>query len=301
MTGKPRSRVLAALLLMTGPALAAPVLDPGEAARETGSVVLPRASYALPTAGWTGTALPARVVEGRVERRAWRLDRPGVATLELLAPLRDQIAAQGFRTLFECETRACGGFDFRFATEVLPEPDMHVDLGDFRFLSAVRGAEAIGLLVSRSAAAGFVQLTHVDPVDDPAPGRPADAAPDLVTRLVFEGTVALDELAFEAGSADLADGSYASLAALADWLAGNAARRIVLVGHTDAIGELDGNIELSRRRAEAVMDAMLKTYGAAAAQISAEGVGFLAPRASNRSEDGRARNRRVEAVVLSME
>jgi OOP family OmpA-OmpF porin len=74
---------------------------------------------------------------------------------------------------------------------------------------------------------------------------------------------------------------------------------VVLVGHTDASGGLAGNTALSRARAASVRDRLMAEYAVPAAQITAEGVGYLAPRATNKTEDGRARNRRVEAILTS--
>ncbi|HEY1075592.1 MAG TPA: OmpA family protein [Fontimonas sp.] len=69
-----------------------------------------------------------------------------------------------------------------------------------------------------------------------------------------------------------------------------------VVGHTDAQGKLDANFDLSKRRAEAVKAALIKDYGIAAARLSANGVASLAPIASNQTDEGRAKNRRVELV-----
>lgn len=301
--------VAAILMLFCVPAGALTLDMPGPAL-ETASVVLPLSSYALPTAPWDGATVPSRLVEGRLERRAWRIDLPGSTTLELLVPLRAQLAAQGYTTVFECETRACGGFDFRFATEVLPEPDMHVDLGDFRFLSAEQGDEVVSLLVSRSTAAGFVQMTHLAPPPAIAPvpdaSRPPDVSgpaagtpPDLGARLTETGVLVLDDLRFDLGSTSLQADKYPSLLALSGWLAKDTARRIALVGHTDTVGALEPNIAISRARAQSVRDLLVNAYGVAPAQLTAEGVGYLSPRASNATEEGRALNRRVEAVVIA--
>lgn len=299
---------VAALLTVCAAPCGALTLDlPGQT-RETWSIVLPLASYPLPVAAWDGTAIPTRLVEGQLERRAWRIDTPGSTTLELLAPLRAQLAAQGYSTIFQCETRACGGFDFRFATEVLPEPDMHVDLGDFRFLSAEKGDEAISLLVSRSTAAGFVQMTHLGPAAAPAVTAAeapeislstAATPPDLEARLAETGTLPLDDLRFDQGSTTLEPAKYPSLIALSGWLAGNPSRRIALVGHTDTVGGLETNVAISRARAQAVRDVLVGSYGVAPAQLASEGVGYLSPRATNATEEGRALNRRVEAVVTA--
>ena len=275
-------------------------------------------SYALPIAPFDGKTLPARTVEGAVEQRAYQLDAPGITTLAVLAPLRAQVEADGFTVLLECETRACGGFDFRYGTEVLPEPDMHVDLGDFRFLAAERDGEAVTILVSRSALTAYVQITRVaaaplvSPLVPDAPQPVIDleaevsrglgslpGASEIGSALDATGSAVLEDLVFASGSAGLAEGDYASLDAVAAWLRANPSATVALVGHTDASGNLAANIALSERRAKAVAQVLIERYGADRARVTAEGVGFLAPRATNQTDEGRQKNRRVEVIVTS--
>ena len=226
----------------------------------------------------------------------------------------------GFRVIFACATTACGGFDFRYAMEVLPEPQMHVDLGDFRYLVAVRGPDEIAsLLVSTAPGQGFVQLTSIAPgalitdTDPAAPTRPATlpqtnptpepnptAQPtNLAAAIALSGTAPLDDLVFASGSATLASGDYASLVALAAWLKANPDLRVMLVGHTDAEGALDSNNALSRQRATSVRARLIDSLGVEADQIDAAGAGYLAPRASNQTPEGRQINRRVEVMLTS--
>lgn len=287
-------------------------------------------SYQLPVGPWRAGKIERLATEGAVQLTAWRVDIGGLTTLQLLAPLRMQVVAAGYSVLFECDTAACGGFDFRYQTEVLPEPEMHVDLGDFRYLAAMRRdaratvPDYIGLIVSRSAENGYVQMVEIGatraappplqpsgetPVTLPlAPaGPPETSEPDavaladgsLAAALETGGSVPLDDLSFATGSADLAAGDFASLRGLAAYLAAHPDRTVTLVGHTDASGGLDANIALSKRRAIAVRDRLTGTLGVVSGQISAQGVGYLAPRASNLTDAGRSRNRRVEAVLTS--
>lgn len=273
-------------------------------------------SYALPLAPFDGVSVPSRTVEGALDQRAFQLETPGQTTLAVMTPLRDQVEAAGFTILFECEARTCGGFDFRFGTEVIPEPEMHVDIGDYRFLSAERDGEVISILVSRSAFSAFVQVTKVS--DAPLPAASEQAVVDLDdvdisgglealpatdaaigAALDKDGRAVLDDLVFDSGSATLAEGDYPSLAAIAAWLKANPDGTLSLVGHTDASGSLAANIALSERRAEAVGQALIDIYGVDRTRIAAEGVGFLAPRATNQTEEGRQKNRRVEVIVTS--
>ena len=270
-------------------------------------------SYALPLGPFDGQSVPSRSVEGALDQRVFELDAPDMTTLAVLEPLRAQITAAGYKVLLDCHTEGCGGFDFRFGTDVMPEPDMHVDLGDFRFLSAEKGDEAISVLVSRSATASYVQITRVTPVAMAAApagttvdlevevprGLPAPITGDIGATLDAAGSVVLEDLVFASGSSALAEGEYGSLAGLVAWLEANPDGTLALVGHTDASGTLAANIALSERRARAVAQVLVNTYGADARRISSEGVGFLAPRASNQTDEGRQKNRRVEAVVTS--
>ena len=111
----------------------------------------------------------------------------------------------------------------------------------------------------------------------------------------------LGDLTFETGSSDLGAGDFASLRALADYLAERPGRRVTLVGHTDSSGSLEGNIALSKRRAGSVMDRLIRDYGVARRQIDAQGIGYLAPIANNLTETGREQNRRVEVIMTSTE
>ena len=310
--------VLSLLAALGAPASALTLELPAPVTGEESRSEVP-GSYALPTAGFNGVSVPSRVVEGALDQRAIRLEAPELTTLAVMAPLRDQVRAAGYEVIFECEARGCGGFDFRFGTDVMPEPDMHVDLGDFRFLSATQGDEAVSILVSRSASSAYVQITRVTkaPVQPSQPAIAIDlpdevAAPDPVTApdvtatstglaqaLDQAGVAVLDDLVFDSGSAALSDGDYASLAAVAAWLQANPDGTIALVGHTDASGSLAANVALSERRAEAVAEALITTHDVDPARVVAQGVGFLAPRATNQTEEGRQKNRRVEVVVTS--
>ena len=320
--------IRAALLLVLAVAAKAPAaaataatLELPAGATRAARLVEPLGSYRVPTAPWAGGSRETLATEGRVQREAWQVPSTST-TLQLLAPLRAHLRSQGYELLFECETAGCGGFDFRFETDVLPDPDMHVDLSDFRFLAARRMAggapEYVTLLVSRTTGTGYIQVVRVGPeaeiaapesgappdsLAEPAPGaEPPPPPPDaLAAALERTGRTVLTDLSFEIGSSRLAAGPIASLAALADYLRANPGRKITLVGHTDAAGGLDANLALSRARARSARARLIEAYGIPASQIEAEGVGYLMPLASNLTEEGRALNRRVEAVLSSVE
>ncbi|MBI3568160.1 MAG: OmpA family protein [Gemmatimonadetes bacterium] len=110
------------------------------------------------------------------------------------------------------------------------------------------------------------------------------------------GHIAVEGILFETGKADLKPESNAAIAEVAKLLKNDAALKLYVVGHTDNVGALDGNMKLSQDRAAAVVQALVKTHGIAATRLKAFGNGPYAPVASNDAEEGRAKNRRVELV-----
>lgn len=308
---------VAAFLLAILPGMAGAIsLDlPASASMQT-EELRPADSFPLPVGAWAEGAIPTQTVEGDISIRTWRIDSPGLTTLQILAPIRQQLAREGFETLFECRADACGGFDFRFGTEVVAAPAMFVDLGDYRFLSArhksAAGPEYIALMISRSARAGFLQVVQIG--QSPAAARPAalpaaagtasagpSVKPGFIASLATEGRAVLSDLTFASGSAELDDAAFPSLKELASKLAANPGWKIALVGHTDTLGSAEANMALSQRRAEAIKDRLVNAFGVEATRIEAAGVGFLAPIATNLTPEGRAMNRRVEVVLVATE
>jgi OOP family OmpA-OmpF porin len=262
----------------------------------------------IATSRFDGVAVPATTAVGHVTRQAWRAPGQAQRSYQILTSLRDQLRKDGYRILYQCQAVSCGGFDFRFQIGHFGSPDMFVDLGDYHFLSARKDDSFAQILLSQSAQDAFFELTFVTSPKDAAPLlTTAEVAPistpqpsdPLDVQLSTLGHVVLSGLTFSTGSAELADGVVPALSDLAAFLAADPNRRIVLVGHTDAEGSLDGNVALSRKRAASVMERLINGYGVDAAQLSADGVGYLSPLAGNATAEGRELNRRVEAVLLN--
>ena len=297
------------------------VLDPGapEGATLTARVNRPFDRYALPVGAYERGAPNTRELEGRVIRSAWRLEDPEATTAAVIAGYRQRLGDLGYELLYACETQACGGFDFRFAVELLPPPAMLMDMADFAQISARRpgtgesaGATHVSVLASRVLGAVHVQTVAVAPAapqiavapsaqaTEPsdlavAPQLPPDAAP-LLEHLTGFGHVRLHGLDFEPGSAALTAGSAATLDRAAAALAERPELSVLIVGHSDNAGALEENVALSRRRAEAVRESLVER-GIDPDRLAAHGAGFLAPVATNATEEGRALNRRVELVL----
>ncbi len=111
-----------------------------------------------------------------------------------------------------------------------------------------------------------------------------------------EGKISIYGITFATGSSAIKAESKATLAEIAQFLKSNPSINIYVVGHTDDTGSLSTNLSLSKNRAEAVVKSLASEYGIPANRLSGSGVGPYAPVASNLSESGKAKNRRVELV-----
>ena len=110
------------------------------------------------------------------------------------------------------------------------------------------------------------------------------------------GHAAVYGIYFDTGKSEVKPESEAALKELAKLLTTDAQLRLLVVGHTDSVGQLQDNMKLSQARAEAVVKALSTKHGVPAARLKALGAGPISPVATNRTDEGRAKNRRVELV-----
>ena len=123
----------------------------------------------------------------------------------------------------------------------------------------------------------------------------ADAA-SFGNDLKATGHVAVYGIYFDTGKSVLKPESTPALQEVAKLLGADPSLKLWVVGHTDSVGAVEGNMKLAQARAEAVVAALTTAHRIAPPRLKGYGVGPLAPVASNDSEDGRAKNRRVELV-----
>jgi len=304
---------IGALLVLVAGAAQAVELTLPTGARQMISRDTVQDRFLAPVAVYADGMLPTLTIDGSVARSAWRVDVADLTPLQLIAPLRSQLEAAGFRIALDCEALACGGYDFRFEAEVLPAPNMYVNIRSYHALTALRGPDSaptqvVTLIASASSGAAFIQIiqagtdvekTGVKPVS-PVPVTPQTTAQGSVSQtLARDGHVVLSALDFESGTSELGQGPFAVLERLAEALRAAPALRLALVGHTDNTGSLEGNIALSVSRAEAVRQRLVTQYDIAPERLEARGMGYLAPLTTNSTQAGRDVNRRVEAVVLA--
>ncbi|MGF2411542.1 OmpA family protein [Ferruginibacter sp.] len=128
--------------------------------------------------------------------------------------------------------------------------------------------------------------------------RIAVGNPDMRNKLITEGKIVSYGIYFDVNKDVLKPESYGSLKEIANILNENAAVKIKIVGHTDADGADAANLDLSKRRAAAVKNELVKTFGIDAARMETDGKGETQPVAANDKPANKALNRRVEFIKL---
>ena len=260
-------------------------------------------TYQAPIGPWSMGTIKTLKTDGRLVKRAWQASEATSTVDQFAEPILDQMRAAGYQILFDCHDQVCGGFDFRFSTDVLPAPYIYVNLQNFRFVTLKFELNYKTILVSKMANILSLQLFEVMPYNGQSakitqPAAEINIAPDDIKTLIHQdGSAVLNDLEFESGSSKLGKGPFKSLSIVAKYLTGSPTEAAILVGHTDNVGSLENNILLSEKRAAAVVERLVSAYGVSLSRLSAKGVGFLAPLTSNSSKTGRELNRRVEFVL----
>jgi len=271
-------------------------------------------------------------IEGARTRIAYLLpaDR---SPLEVLRNYQDVVKAAGGEVLFTCKGDACGGDPNRSSagggghSSLMMYFVVESQLKDASFsngacaqASSIDDQRFFAAKIPQSSGDAYVTV-HTFQVNDTLyckafNGRTVAIvhilepkardqkmvvvkADEMARTIGSTGRVALYGIFFEFDKADLKADSNPTLLEIAQLLKGDPKLAILIVGHTDNQGAYDYNIELSRRRAEAVVKSLVANHGADAKRLRGAGVGMLAPAASNDAEEGRAKNRRVEVVKVN--
>jgi OOP family OmpA-OmpF porin len=227
----------------------------------------------------------------------------GRSELEVFRNYQAALQKAGFETLFTCVTAQCGdgsqlslygnaanadwgpGNGIRYLSGKLsrPEGDVYLSL-----------AVANGSWYGASGPGVQIFVIEMKPIDA---GLVTVNAESLGGDLKRTGHSAVYGIYFDTGRSDVKPQSDAALAEIAKLLEQEPGLKLHVVGHTDNVGTLASNMDLSLHRADAVAKVLTTKYRIAAARLDSQGVGPLAPVASNDSDDGRGKNRRVELVT----
>ena len=214
------------------------------------------------------------------------------STLEIYENYEQAMTAAGFEFLFTCADKGCGQpgpedpmlnyrwacFEQRHATGKLARPEGDI----FVNLHVCKGTDKtfLGIVESKPMETGLVKVD-------------ANALADEIDRT---GHASIYGIYFDTDKADVKPESEQALGEIARLLEQRPDLQLYVVGHTDSVGSLDYNRELSIRRARAVVEVLTGKYGIAKSRLRGEGVGPLVPVTANNTDVKRAKNRRVELV-----
>jgi len=148
-------------------------------------------------------------------------------------------------------------------------------------------------LVRKGRVSALVETVEAGPAHPPTPLVTSEQMADEINRT---GRIALYGLYFDTGRTDLKSESKPTLEQIADLLKREPNLKLLVVGHTDNVGNFETNRDLSQRRAESVVNALVTGFGIAPDRLIPFGVSYAAPVASNATPEGRSQNRRVELV-----
>lgn len=251
-----------------------------------------------------------------------------VSPLQAVRNYQNDAAAKGGKTLFECKSPECGGDGTRSSdggggdqslAMLLTSQDQIKDkaftngscaqtgrTGEQRYAALeLPNANAFVSVLAYSLEGGTYctafehrTIVVVDVLELKAMEQKMVTvkAEEMAQSITTNGRVALYGLYFDSGKADVKPESKDTLAQIAKLLSSSPALKLLVVGHTDNVGEFNSNMDLSKRRADAVISVLASQYKADRKRLTPVGVSFASPIAPNTSEDGKAKNRRVELV-----
>lgn len=247
-------------------------------------------AFEFPIGAVTAGAPKSLHLEGKITRIAYIFpaDR---STLEVYRNYESALKRAGFQTVFACSGDACGIARFHMTADW---SDQWYGTGHWQYSGKLVRPEG-DLYVSLHVSPGATNLDIIE-VKPMEGGLVSINAAALKGDIGKAGHVAIYGIFFDTAKSDVKPESASALQEIGKLLQQDPKLKLYIVGHTDNAGDFQMNMDLSKRRAEAVMKALTNTYGVSADRLQAFGSGPLAPVAPNRDEEGRAKNRRVELV-----
>lgn len=242
-------------------------------------------------------------LEGAVTRILYSMPQ-GRSTLEVMRNYEQDLKGRGFLSLYAATGKEAERifyiskqFDRAYGTEhrfnvwklARGEGDVHVVL--YAFASIGDPSFRTG----RAAPGQTLLYAHVI-VAKPMEGNKLVGAQEMADQITTSGRVALYGIYFDTNKTEIKPESEPTLQEIAKLLKAQPSLKVLVVGHTDNVGPFASNMDLSQRRAQAVVNSLVSKYGVGKERLTPFGDSFAAPVASNKTEEGRAKNRRVELV-----
>jgi outer membrane protein OmpA-like peptidoglycan-associated protein len=228
-------------------------------------------------------------VEGKVTAILYKSPE-GRSLAEIFKNYESALKNAGFEVLFACADKKCGVG----ATKNYLGGENQWSEDEQRAIALRRpGPPEVHVVLRVFYQRTWLAVVEAKPMEE---GKVEVNAAVLGQGLEASGHFAVYGIFFDTGKADLDPKSDPTLREIAKFLTEHPKAKLHVVGHTDNVGALSGNLDLSNRRAQSVIKALATRYRVASDRLSAHGVASLSPVATNRTDEGRAKNRRVELV-----
>ena len=277
------------------------------------------AKYTLPTGPLSpgiggSTTVKSEALEGTLTRLLY-VAPEGTSATDLMSNYMRGLEAAGYTTLYACQGIKCGSKISLLGKKVIYPNSRRLKnlkgVSDLAFggfqdehYLAVRsrdGATSIAIYVAFNDRSPFPAISqhaivHLDILTTAELEAKMVSAKQMQEGISAEGHIAVDNVYFEFGTANLTPEAEPALTEMALLLTNNPTLKVYIVGHTDNVGKQEDNLSLSKARANSVVAALIKREGITKDRVAAAGVGALAPVASNVTDTGRQANRRVELV-----
>lgn len=259
---------------------------------------------------------PPLHLEGSLTR-LWYESQGDTSSVEMLRNYANELTAQGFDILYD-STKDAAATTWNNYLAPFSSMEMKNLRSTYVFYAAdKKGIKVLSAKKARDLGDVYVSVTAVEwDKDDQVykAKRGAYAAVDIIEvkamtqnmvtvkaeemskSITTSGRIALYGILFDFNKAEIKPASKTTLEEIAKMLKAEPTLALHVVGHTDNVGSYEFNLGLSKKRAEAVVAALAAEYGISASRLTANGVANLAPVAVNTTEEGRAKNRRVELV-----
>ena len=225
-------------------------------------------------------------LEGKVTRIDYQ-DPANRSSLERIRNYEQALKKAGFEIKFICNKEECGPEIYRESIGYYP-PERYLTA----FLKRKEGNVWIGVFI---AAGSYSTIRIVE--EKPMETNMVKVTSELLKENILkDGHSAVYGIYFDTGKSVIKPESDETIKEIATLLKANPSMQVYIVGHTDNVGKLKDNMELSQKRAEAVVNELITKYKIPSTNLEAGGVGPLAPVATNDTEEGKELNRRVEIV-----
>ncbi len=239
----------------------------------------------------------SKKIQGKITRIMY-VAPDQASPLEIWKNYETALKSAGFTTLFQCHSDAChnGDWDVNLFQD---HEDPWYNYAGYQYqLSAQQSGPNRTVYVSLHLTNKPVQIT-LDVIEPHAmaTGMIQVNTAAMAAAIAQSGHIALYGIYFDTGKADLKPASDATLKEIATLLKQQPTLNLYVVGDTDNVGSFDANMNLSDRRAAAVVAALTRRYGIDSRRLKAVGIGPVDPVSTNQTPEGRGRNRRVELVA----